>query len=159
MGEVVTHNLRTIDPNSGVYVELLDYPLLVAMWPEVSGALRSMPHMLLNDTPESLLLKAQAQHIQVWGVGRPPRVEMFIITQISEHPARRVLEITMCFGPEVLELVGPAVDAALDNFAAHEGCSYIEVFGRPGWERILKPWGFEKRSVVLSRQVKNRRMN
>ena len=161
MDKIVTLAERTTEDRlSGVECKLLEAHAIAAFWPAITTALNSLPQLLLNDTPESFYKKAMETRVQVWIVGKPPKPEMVIFTQVAIHPKRRVLEVTCCFGDVgTTESVGPAVDAALDEFAREQDCSSIEIFGRPGWVRVLAPWGFSLESVVLSRPVTDRSMN
>jgi len=144
---------------AGISCQLFTAPAIQFYWPLILEQLEKIPHMFLNETPDSLLEKALQTRVQVWGVGVGEQWKMFIFTQVAIHPARNCLEIVMCFGEGVLEKVGPVVSEAMDQFALSQSCKDIEVFGRPGWEKILAPYGFRKLSVVLSRPVLDRSIN
>jgi N-acyl-L-homoserine lactone synthetase len=39
------------------------------------------------------------------------------------------------------------------EWARKEGCKKMEIFARPGWERILKHKGFRKTHVQIEREL------
>lgn len=48
-------------------------------------------------------------------------------------------------GPEILEL--------LEDFARGVGCKYTSVYGRRGWARALKKYGYEEPFVTLMKEL------
>ena len=42
---------------------------------------------------------------------------------------------------------------ALEDFALQHGCHGIELTGRAGWQRVLKKFGFEKKFLVLEKDL------
>ena len=45
--------------------------------------------------------------------------------------------------------------ALLRKFAKDNGCTIIESYGRPGWERIFKDDGFQQRFMFYELPVEN----
>ncbi len=43
--------------------------------------------------------------------------------------------------------------ALVENWALGKGAQRLEVWGRPGWERLLKPLCYKREFVVLSRDL------
>ena len=48
-------------------------------------------------------------------------------------------------GAENLEL--------LEQFGRDQGCKYASVYGRKGWARALKPYGYEEPYTVLMKEI------
>ncbi|MEO1042832.1 MAG: hypothetical protein AAFX52_11120 [Pseudomonadota bacterium] len=52
------------------------------------------------------------------------------------------------FGGDLEEAKSMLLSA--EAFAAHQGCKTMTIWeGRPGWERVLKSLGYEKRTVLV----------
>ena len=45
------------------------------------------------------------------------------------------------------------VVGALEDFAREHGCDGIELTGRVGWDRVLSKFGFEKKFIVLEKDL------
>ncbi len=69
-----------------------------------------------------------------------------LLTEIIEHPRMRVLSIFLA-GGEFSNMILVLDD--LKDYALSAKCKNIEFYGRPGWEKTLKPWGFDKIHTVM----------
>ena len=70
------------------------------------------------------------------------------VTQISDYPQKRVLTIVLVGGSrmeEWLHLMNQLEAWGIDN-----GCEQIELYGRPGWEKVL---GWEKTYIALKKNL------
>jgi hypothetical protein len=69
-----------------------------------------------------------------------PGQDCALVTQIEDYPASKVLQILWAGGrlPENWR----ALLAALERWAAAQGCREIETGGRPGWARRLGEQGY-----------------
>ncbi len=56
------------------------------------------------------------------------------------------------FGGEEMHKWFP-LHTQLEEWAKHEGCKSVHFFGRIGWERILRSSGYERRLVVLRKEL------
>ncbi len=78
-----------------------------------------------------------------------------IVTQVSELPQKKVMEIVAFGGGEdnrLGEFIHEAMEQ-LEEFARINYCDVMRVEGRKGWVRVLKPHGFKQEAVVLERQI------
>ena len=48
-------------------------------------------------------------------------------------------------GPEILKI--------LEEFGREQGCKYASVYGRKGWARALKPFGFKEPYTTLMKEL------
>jgi hypothetical protein len=62
------------------------------------------------------------------------------------------LAVPFC-GGERMEQWLPDILQALKDHARHNGCSSVEVFGRKGWERVLKPHGYTHTYTTLELEL------
>lgn len=72
-------------------------------------------------------------------------------TAFLEWDDRRCLVLALAGGDldEILNEGEPIVKA----WARENGCSHFLLFGRKGWERKLKSYGFEFQSVTLMKEI------
>jgi hypothetical protein len=139
------------DPKSGWEIELASPDQVHFYWPQISGMLEKLRHTIPNYTIEALYQFAMDQRIQVWLVGRP-EIKLVMFTQVAVFPKLKVLEVIWGAGEGALGSQH-IVEAVLDNFARGCGCERIDVFARPGWEKVMAPFGFKRTSIKLSRPV------
>ena len=76
------------------------------------------------------------------------------VFRIVPYPQKRMLRIWL-FGGEVgtgrANLT--AVMEAADFHAKEHTCDGIELVGRRGWEKVLEPYGYEHRHVMLIKEL------
>lgn len=123
------------------------------VWKDVSPMIEtSLPYSagkyLLEDIKKAIL----DLDMQLW-VGRDHSgFCAAAVTQIVHFP--RSVRVTMLFfgGKRVPELLESDI---IFQWAKSLGCSHIELFGRPGWERFLnrKGYPFEKIHTVLQMKI------
>ena len=76
------------------------------------------------------------------------------VFRLANYPRKRMLRIWL-FGGAVgtgranLE----AVMEAADFHAEEHECDGIELVGRRGWEKVLKPYGYEHKRVMLIKEL------
>ncbi len=70
-----------------------------------------------------------------------------VLTETLQYPRIKALSIFLLAGDNFDEIV-LAFDE-LKEYAKSIGCSTIEFYGRPGWEKILKPHSFVKTHIVM----------
>lgn len=73
-----------------------------------------------------------------------------IVTEIKTFPTEKVCLCSMA-GGDMAEIL--AMAPGLESWARLQGCSSVLVEGRAGWERMLKPAGFEPFSVTLRKAL------
>ena len=68
-----------------------------------------------------------------------------------QYPQRKMLRIWLAGGvlPDHLEQVLDAAQKHADRLR----CDGIELEGRKGWERVLKPYGFDHKQAVLIKEL------
>ena len=74
------------------------------------------------------------------------------ITEVIEFPKEKVLNITGLGGNGVSEWIH--LISGIEEFAHSKGCKAVELYGRPGWKKLLAENGYKKYRVVLRRSIK-----
>lgn len=87
--------------------------------------------------------------MQLWVVfNRRGELKAFCITRIDIYPKGNRLNIMFAAGMDVYRWVH--LTEILLDFATCNNCKKVEIYGRPGWEKLLGPLGFKKIHTVLS---------
>lgn len=78
-----------------------------------------------------------------------------IVTQVSDLPQKKVLEIVACAGNSDNRLDEFLYESMkeLEEFARLNYCDVIRVEGRKGWSRALKPYGFDQTAIILEKEI------
>jgi hypothetical protein len=73
------------------------------------------------------------------------------VFRIALYPQKRMLRIWLAGGDMEANIDG-ILEAAEFHAAEHE-CDGIEVVGRKGWERVLRPYGYKHKRVMLIKEL------
>lgn len=66
--------------------------------------------------------------------------ELAFVTTIVQYPRLRALQVIACAGRKFFTYY-PEIDSVFRKYAADQGCSIFETFGRQGWAKVLKKYG------------------
>lgn len=101
-----------------------------------------------EDIKEGLLTKPH----QLWIAFDDTEVYGFVVTEVYQYPRKKVL--TMHFtGGHKLPLWKKPMLRLLQQFGRDNGCTVIESYGRPGWERVFKNDGYNKQFILYELPV------
>ena len=75
------------------------------------------------------------------------------ITRISSMPNYDQLEIVICTGKR-RDLWEDKIVATITAFAKANNCKRLCIWARPGWEKVSKKWGWQKKHVQLVKDIK-----
>lgn len=131
-------------------------------WPQIQEGLDSRPDLWQKwTTKEGFVHDTLSGKLQVW-VASPEAsapITLLFATRLCETWAGRVLQVPIAFGEGAVRMM-PCLEGAVDRMAKFSGCTRIEVTGRRGWERVLKPeFGWEFMGVTLTRPVRDQKEN
>ena len=92
-------------------------------------------------------------HMQLWMAidGEDNKVICVCVTEIRQYPNFKVCDLRITTGEQYERWFGYMDQIC--KWAKSEGCKKMEVFARPGWERILKSRGFSKTHVQLEKEL------
>lgn len=127
-------------------------------WPELEKMMDTVPHTWRHWTKESVCLAVAQGTIQVWGIGKPPEATLIVFTMINVYPALRVLSVVWAAG-HLEEGMVPLLNATFENYGVMNGCTEIEIRGRPGWGPGLKKLGYSTPVRVWTRVFRGGRLN
>lgn len=67
---------------------------------------------------------------------------------------KRPVCVVVLAGGDLEEITTDGIPVITD-WAKAQGCDGILLFGRPGWQRVLEPHGFEFSSIVMFKEFHN----
>jgi hypothetical protein len=74
------------------------------------------------------------------------------ITRLANYPKQRVCTLRIVTGNNMEEWAEPCIET-IEKWAKARGCHAMEFQARPGWERFLRPRGYDKTHVYLERAI------
>jgi hypothetical protein len=99
---------------------------------------------------QNLLIKDQ----QLWvSFNAETKVIMgFLITEVTEYPQAKMLTLHFTGGKDFKSWVPDGLPK-IQKFARDNGCIKLESYGRAGWEKMWKDYGYKKRLVFYELPV------
>jgi len=79
------------------------------------------------------------------------KVKCVCVTELRQYPKYKICDCKITTGTNFKSWVD-FMDIVM-KWAQKQECKKMEIFTRPGWERILKPKGFIKTHVQLERML------
>jgi hypothetical protein len=101
-----------------------------------------------DDILDELLTKDQ----QLWTAFDKDGIHAFWVTEVIKYPQTKVLVMHFTGGNRIEEWQTIGLKQ-LRKFARDTGCTKIESYGRPGWEKVWKHEGYKKRFVFYELPV------
>lgn len=142
-----------------IVVQLLDENAIDRFWPQISAEMDNVPHLWSERfTKDAVHFFMMNKQFQVWGAAIGGTIVTIVVTQIAVFPRCRILETLFAFGNS-LDNVLPEIVAKLEYFARCQNCTYVDIIGRKGWAKKLKPYGVREVGIVLRADVGYERMN
>lgn len=74
------------------------------------------------------------------------------ITEVCQYPRKRVFNVFLAGGN--LEEITHGMEPDFCSFARFLGCTEIVMAGRFGWEKPLKPLGWHRSAIVLTKSLR-----
>jgi hypothetical protein len=127
----------------------VDPSLMASVWPHtrvmVLRAMSGADEGSFERTERELFAGLQ----QLWLVWNGTAIEAIAVTQLTKINEKKICVIVACSGEGVNEWV-PLI-AGLEKFAKIEGCKAMRIYGRKGWERLLRD--YKAKYVVMDKEL------
>ena len=75
-----------------------------------------------------------------------------VVTEIIQRPLQRCLNIKIMTGRHREKW--QHLIKHIEDFAWQQNCDLLELVARPGWKKILKPFGYKESHVLLEKKKK-----
>ena len=121
---------------------------LASRWHEVKPYVdRALAHGVGESTAHDLFMECMNYQAACW---EEPGKAFAIVRLVHMHKHKQ-LQIVTTAG-EGFKDYGPEALAILEDFAKQEGCKYVSIWGRKGWERVL-PEGYQHTYSVFHKEI------
>jgi len=91
----------------------------------------------------------QRRDMQLWAASVDGKPIAVAVTQILNWPRATCCEIFLVAGNHLENFV--QFERVISDWAEAEGCDYLQITGRAGWERVLDSAGWERSAVLLTK--------
>ena len=75
-----------------------------------------------------------------------------VVTEVIQRPLQRCLNIKIMIGRHREKW--QHLIKHIEDFAWQQNCDLLELVARPGWKKILKPFGYKESHVLLEKKKK-----
>jgi hypothetical protein len=121
------------------------------VWPRVlpwieRALAEGLGHLESRDVRDAL----ERRDMQLWIARREDAVVAALVTEIVVYPRRKVCRFVLMGGADGQREVWLPWLSLLEAWARAEGCDLVEIYGRPGWARLVR---HDRRRVVLERTL------
>jgi hypothetical protein len=109
---------------------------------------RALEEGLGHLAAEDVLAAIEARDMQLWLLVEPgaARLRGAVVTQLVDWPRRRVCRLVLAGAEDGRRSDWLGAIATIEAWALQRGCGVIELYGRPGWARLLPQ---SRRRVLL----------
>lgn len=124
------------------------------VWPSVAGFLKLAMAMTGGRTRMGDMYRQLKNGQLILWVVRNDRepVVAALTTRVAQYPAKRMLVVDACGGSRMDEWLQTVIDTLM-AFASASGLKGMEMYGRPGWQRVLARHGWRAPLVLCEIDV------
>ena len=77
-----------------------------------------------------------------------------VVTEVIQRPLQRCLNIKIMIGRHREKW--QHLIKHIEDFAWRQNCDLLELVARPGWKKVLKPFGYTESHVLLEKNKENK---
>ena len=77
-----------------------------------------------------------------------------VVTEVIQRPLQRCLNIKIMIGRHREKW--QHLIKHIEDFAWQQNCDLLELVARPGWKKVLKPFGYTESHVLLEKKKENK---
>ena len=142
-------------------MELVRIPIkeLDKVWGLIEKDIRNALHYSSQLTDSEFVLQtAKDGKFQIWVLwdkSKPRPVEKYfgvVVTELIKRKLGKVCHIYIMTGRQRHKWQYLVKD--IEQFAKDEGCQMMELIARPGWQKVLNNYGYNRTHVVLEKKIK-----
>ena len=126
---------------------------LAETWAYIKPSIdQALEHGVHETSSHDIFVGAMNGKYHIWEIRIDGRVVNYGATRFNTFNQHKQMQIVTCAG-EDWDLYGADVLKEVERAALLSDCKYVTIWGRPGWERKLKPHGYEKVYTVVMKEV------
>jgi len=142
-------------------MELVRIPIkeLDKVWGLIEKDIRDALHYSSQLTSSDYVLNtAKEGKFQIWVLwdkSKTTPVDKYfgvVVTEIIKRQLGKVCHIYIMTGRQRHKWQYLVKD--IEQFAKDEGCQMMELIARPGWQKVLNNYGYQRTHVVLEKKIK-----
>ena len=124
-----------------------------AVWHEAAPLIRlAQKRIERNSGMADIYNDLIGERSMLWTIRFEDKLQAVIVTEIAQHPRRRVWRVLMIGGSGMSDWLDDGI-AAMKKAAQIAGCSAIEADGRLGWAKIVPQRGFKEISRAYEMEI------
>lgn len=130
------------DMNHTIVFSAVPTQVLDVVWPDAAPLLEQAVETSGGRySMERLWAELQDQTLGLWVALDDMKPIAAITTRVADYPDCRALAMDWIGGTRMEEWL-PVAHDVLGRYAREHGCSHLEGYGRKGWERALRKFGW-----------------
>ena len=124
-------------------VSLVPQEAIGSVWKDVDGILKRAVDTVKDKSEVIDILTGVYEGMYaLWVVmNEDDKIEAAFTTRLIQYPRRRALALDWVGGTQMKEWEDQLIDT-MKRYGNELGCSHLEGYGRKGWGRALKKYGF-----------------
>jgi len=130
-------------------IELVPIHAAVDIWDKVKHQIEKTNDDLLND--EDVLNFLATGQWRLWVALENGIVVAAMTVEFFYYPRDKVCRVVTMGGERMKEWLTSDTIKKFEEWVKNEGCSYIDVYGRRGWKKVLP--GYEEDCVLLRKAI------
>lgn len=150
--------LEVIRSNKEFTVAIVPPTALPILWPMVKEWLQKDVTLWdKGQSLESLKFMIEAGELHLWVVTHNEVIYMSFLTEWKYYPQAKSLKVVWGMGHELEKYILIAL-SALESYVQRYGAKFVEIDGRDGWAKPLKPFGYVKTQTTFVKEVNIERL-
>jgi len=122
------------------------------VWPSILPYVRDTLEYSDNKySLQSIKTALLEKEMQLWLATQGVNILSYAITQIITYPTHKRLCVAFVGGIEMFQWIHFVNE--LKEWGKYHGCSAVEGYGRPGWEKALEKFGFKKIQTIYKTDI------
>jgi len=123
-----------------------------SIWPQIERWVASATDQTGNWwAPKDVLSGIERDKLVAWVVTDAERLFGMVGCEIEYAANHSICVICLCAGDEMQRWLHLLPE--IENWASENGCSEVQVRGRPGWVRRLKSYGYGERYIAVGKAL------
>ena len=123
---------------------------------DIANALSRSNGYALSDHIKQWIKDTKMQLWILWDskAERPHKYYGVVVTEVIQRPLQRCLNIKIMIGRHREKW--QHLIKHIEDFAWQQNCDLLELVARPGWKKVLKPFGYTESHVLLEKKKENK---
>ena len=119
---------------------------------DIANALNRSNNYALSDHIKKWIIEEKMQLWILWDKEAPKESKYYgvVVTEVIQRPLQRCLNIRIMTGRHREKW--QHLIKHIEDFAWLQNCDSLELIARPGWKKVLKPFGYTESHVLLEKK-------